>query len=53
MTTQQALDAAQDAYNEKLLGKYPMAAQVLAQELNHQVAKNFCLTPEVQQAQEP
>ena len=52
MTIQDALDAAHDAENENLLGKYPMAARTLAQELNHHVAKNSLLTPEVQRAQD-
>ena len=37
MTVQDALNAAHDAETEGLLGKYPMAAQVLAQELNHEL----------------
>ena len=52
MTVQDALNAAHDAETEGLLGKYPMAAQVLAQELNHHVAKNALLVPEVQRAQD-
>ncbi len=52
MTVQDALNAAHDAETEGLLGKYPMAAQVLAQELNHHVAKNALLTPEVQRSQD-
>jgi len=45
------MQAAEDAHKEGLKGKYPMAAIVIAQELQHQVAKNFCLTPEVERAQ--
>ena len=52
MTVQDALNAAHDAETEGLLGKYPMAARTLAQELNHHVAKNALLTPEVQRAQD-
>ena len=52
MTIQDALNAAHDAETEGLLGKYPMAARTLAQELNHHVAKNALLTPEVQRAQD-
>lgn len=52
MTINEAIQAANDASNEGLKGKYPMAAIVLEQELQYQRAKNFCLTPEVGRAQD-